>query len=364
MDHGRKIRSSLGPPGLTVGRVGDLTQLVDNLAAETGFAGVVRVDRGGETLIEAAYGLADRAHGIPMTTESQVAIASGSKAFTALVVMSLVEQGALALASTARSVLGADLPLIADEVTVEHLLAHRSGIGDYLDEEADNPIEDYLLTVPLHLLAETEGFLPALDGFATKFPAGQRFEYCNGGFIVLALIAERVAGIGFHQLVLDRVCRPAGMADTDFLRSDALPGRAALHYLQIDGQWRTNVLHLPVRGNGDGGIYTTAADLHRFWPALFAGRIVGLDTLREMTRPRSSTESGRARYGLGFWLDGTGEAVDLEGYDAGVSFNSQHHPGTGLTRTVMATTSAGAAPVRQALDAALAQRITRDYSAR
>ena len=50
--------------------------------------------------------------------------------------MSLVEEGRLGLDTTARSVLGDDLPLIDDTVTIEHLLAHRSGIGDYLDEDA------------------------------------------------------------------------------------------------------------------------------------------------------------------------------------------------------------------------------------
>ena len=62
------------------------------------------------------------------------------------------------------------------------------------------------------------------------------------------------------------------MVDTDFLRSDDLPGRAALGYVTMGGRWRTNVFHLPVVGNGDGGLYTTTADMHRFWTALFAGR--------------------------------------------------------------------------------------------
>ena len=64
------------------------------------------------------------------------------------------------------------------------------------------------------------------------------------------------------------------MADSVFLRSDELPGRAALGYLSPEPCLRTNVLHLPVRGSGDGGIYSTAADLSSFWQALFAGRIV------------------------------------------------------------------------------------------
>ena len=50
------------------------------------------------------------------------------------------------------------------------------------------------------------------------------------------------------------------MTDTDFLRSDALPGRAALGYVEVEGQWRTNVFHLPVVATGDGGMYTTSAD--------------------------------------------------------------------------------------------------------
>ncbi len=100
---------------------------VDRIAAETAFSGVVRVDRAGETELSTAYGLADRAHGVPNTVETRFAIASGTKGLTALAVMSLVERGTLELGTTARSLLGDDLPLIADDVTVEHLLAHRSG---------------------------------------------------------------------------------------------------------------------------------------------------------------------------------------------------------------------------------------------
>ena len=60
---------------------------------------------------------------------------------------------------------------------------------------------------------------------------GERFAYCNGGYVVLALIAERASGTAFHDLVEHRVCAPAGMVDTAFLRSDELPGGVALGYL-------------------------------------------------------------------------------------------------------------------------------------
>ena len=78
------------------------------------------------------------------------------------------------------------------------------------------------------------------------------------------------------------------MADTEFLRSDALPGRAALGYVEVEGQWRTNVFHLPVVATGDGGMYTTTADMARFWTALTAGRIVRPETLADMRRRAAS----------------------------------------------------------------------------
>ena len=168
---------------------------------------------------------AHRGHGIPNAVDTRFGIASGTKGLTALAVMSLVEEGRLDLDTTARSVLGEDLPLIDDDVTVEHLLAHRSGIGDYFDEDAVESMTDYVMPVPVHRLATTADYLAVLDGHPQKFAPGERFAYNNGGFVVLALIAERVSGMPFPELVRTRVCEPAGMRDTEFLRSDE-PARA------------------------------------------------------------------------------------------------------------------------------------------
>jgi CubicO group peptidase (beta-lactamase class C family) len=326
-----------------------LQDAVDEVADGTGFSGVVRVDRSGETELASAYGFADRAHRIRNTIETQFGIASGTKGLTALVVMGLVERETVELGTTARSLLGGDLPLIADDVTIEHLLAHRSGIGDYFDEDAAGTVSDYVMPVPVHQLATTEQFLSVLGGHETVFPAGERFAYNNGGYVLLALLAERASGLDFHQLVGELVCEPAGMVDTAFLRSDELPGRAAIGYLSVDGS-RTNVLHLPVLGTGDGGLYSTAADLSAFWHSLFAGRLVSPELVAEMVRPHSDWPRGSKRYGLGFHLAATGDAVWLEGYDAGVSFTSVHRPSSSLTCTVISNWSEGAWPITRLLD--------------
>jgi CubicO group peptidase (beta-lactamase class C family) len=326
-----------------------LEQEIDSIADATGFSGVVRVDRSDGIELAKAYGEAHRGLEIPNTVDTQFAIASGTKGLTAVAVASLIGYGSLDLSTTARAVLGRDLPLVGDDVTVEHLLSHRSGIGDYLDENAGLDIDEYLMPVPVHELATTEQYLAALDGHRTKFAPDERFEYCNSGYVVLALIAERASGVPFHELVRRRVCEPAGMHDTAFLRSDELPGRAAIGYLSTAGISRTNVFHLPVRGSGDGGIYSTVADISSFWSAFFAGRIVSTDWVAELVRARSNVPRQSMRYALGFWLAQSGSAVMLEGSDAGVSFRSGHDPLRGVTHTVISNTSDRAWPIARLL---------------
>lgn len=129
--------------------VSDPLDPVERVAEETTFSGVVRVDRDGSTVFAKAYGFAHRGHSVANTIDTQFGIASGLKGLTALTIVSLIEDGVLSLDTTARSVLGEDLPLIADDVTVEHLLAHRSGIGDYLDEDVWGDVADYVMPVPV-----------------------------------------------------------------------------------------------------------------------------------------------------------------------------------------------------------------------
>lgn len=318
-----------------------LAARVDEATAACTFSGVVRVDRDGETVLERACGAADRRWAVPMTTSTRLGIASGTKGFTALVVMALVEAGQLSLDTTARTLLGSDLPLIDDAVTIEHLLGHRSGIGDYLDEETMGEVTNHLMPVPVHQLDSVESYLAVLDGFAQVSVPGSVFAYNNGGFVVLSLLAERAAAQPFRELVDELVVRRAGMEGTGFLRSDALPPDVAVGYLDAEGL-RTNALHLPVLGSGDGGMVTTTADMAAFWTALFDGRIVSSEHVELMTRPHSDAPEDRRRYGLGFWLASEGPIVVLVGYDAGVSFYSMHDPTTGTTSTVIANTSEGA----------------------
>jgi len=325
-----------------------VVEAVDRLAIATRFSGVVRLDCAEEVVFCKAYGLARRGDEVLNEPDFRFGTASATKGLTALTIASLIEEDQLQLTTTARSLLGTDLPLIGDDVTVEQLLAHRSGIGDYLDEAAGQVVDDYIMTVPVHELARTEDYLRVLAGYPPRSAPGERFTYNNSGYVVLALLAERATGSSFYELVEQRVCTPAGMRDTLFLRSDELPAHTAIGYLDVDGL-RSNVLHLPVRGSGDGGCYSTAADIHRLWDAFFGERIVSAYWVAELLRPRSDVADRSLRYGLGFWLHAHHPSVMLGGHDAGVSFRSIHDPVQRITHTVLPNTSEGARPISRCL---------------
>lgn len=307
------------------------------------FSGVLSIRRGDDVLGEWSVGLADRTADVPNTPGTRFGLASGTKTFTALTVLALVGDGVLSLGTTARSILGDDLPLIAEDVTIDHLLTHRSGIGDYLDEDLDALAP---MPIPVQQLDSTPAYLPVLAGFPTKFRAGERFSYCNGGFVVLALIAERASGQPFTELVTRRVFEPAGMLASGFPRSDLLPPHTATGY-KDDG--RSNVFDLPVVGTGDGGAHSTVADLHRFWRALLAGRIVAPELVALATESVTSDADDGAGYGRGIWLDG--DDLRLSGFDHGVTALSRHDPRTGLTVSALANIQA---PIHTRTRAAMA----------
>lgn len=325
---------------------------IDRLALELSraselveFSGVVLLHIDDRPILELAIGMRNRAEALPMTIDTLLATASGTKGFTALAAASMIEDGRLEFDTRLTDVVGTDPAHVDPAVTIEQLLGHTSGVGDYLDEEALDDIDDYVLDVPVQQLQGPEDYVPILNRQRQSHPPGVRFVYNNSGYIMLALVIERLAGRSYHDEVRRRVFEPAAMASTDFCRSDRLPAGAALGYL-ADG--RSNIFHLPVVGTGDGGAYTTGPDMMRFWQALLAGRIVGPTLLDRMTTVHNADL--HEHYGLGFWMGPDRTTVQLEGMDAGVSMRSGANPLSGLRYCLIANNSADVWPLASIID--------------
>ena len=321
---------------------------LDAVLESSDFSGAVLVSQAGRPLAERHRGFSHRALEITNRIDTRFAVASVTKGLTGLTVASLIESGELTFDTTLVSLLGDRVSSFVDgDVTIRHLLGHTSGVGDYIDEDEAGDIDDPPFEVSPGALDTPSASLPLLDKHPQRDPPGEVFRYNNSGFVLLSIAVEAATGESYFDLVRTRVTDPAAMIDTDFPRSDELPARAALCYL---ASGRTNVFKVPVRGAGDGGAYSTVADLERLWTALYDGRIVSPAMVEDLTSVhRTSTDDGYG-YGLGFWMWLSGETVQLEGYDAGVSCRTVHDRPSGVTYVAISNTAAGAWPVAKYLD--------------
>lgn len=293
------------------------TERLDRWASQSAFCGAVGLRQGGRELYR-AYGLRDRAEGLPNGPDTAFGCASATKFFTALAVGRLVDQGRLRFETEVGELSPLFTGFIDPAATIEELLRHRSGCYDYLDEEL---IEDYdafeLPLAPYTLLSPLD-YLPMFRGHAPKFARGERESYSNGGYVILAACVELAAGEPYQDYLEREVLARAGMSRSGFYRFDALPADTAKGYLG-DGLG-TNAYRLPMRGGGDGGLYVSAPDLRRAWDA-FA------DAAQAM--------------GYGLTVKKNPARLSISGYDLGVGAFSAYWPGSGDLLTVLSNRTGG-----------------------
>ena len=329
---------------------------IDAAAQANRFSGVVSLHLGPNLVFERAYGYADRSNRVANAMQTRFGTASATKTFTALSVCALIEQELLALDTPVTDVLGVELPHVSHDVTIEHLLTHTSGIGDYYDEEVVTDVTSFHVSIPWYRLERPRDYLPLVAEPPPKFAPGERFSYCNSGFILLGLVVEELAGVAYQEFVQTRVFERAGMSESGFVRLDALPERTAIGYIEADGTWRTNVYNLPVVGGPDGGAFSTAADMAKFWSALHRDLIVGREWRERFLRPRVPASTSGVFYGLGVWIyQGRDRAPFhlVDGADAGVSFRSLYGRESGISYTVACNAPPGARAIVDLLDDAI-----------
>ena len=283
-------------------RRSQIERLMRQLHDQHLFTGEVLVAEKGNVLYEGAFGLADRNTGRPYTTETRSCLASLSKPVTAAAIMMLVEQHRL----TYDDSLSKFLPGFADAVgvvTIRHLLTHTSGIPDYPELKVDHPgvtngeILAALQKVPMPV------FLP-----------GQKYQYCNAGYVLLGLIVEHISGQPLPLFLESRIFKPLGMTSTFVLASlDQKTADVARGYNRSAGADDFEGME-----TGDSGVYSTVHDLLRFDQALYTESLVKQQTLAEAFTPAQVRE-GTTTYGFGWNIetDATGTRVWHQGNTAG-----------------------------------------------
>jgi CubicO group peptidase (beta-lactamase class C family) len=321
-------RPRYGPTPMT-----DLQGILDAAVADGSVPGAVALVARGPAVESAAAGVADIASGAPMTADSIVRIASITKPITAAAVMSLVDDGRIALDDPVREWLPElaepmvvrtpqspvdDVVPAVRPITVLDLLTNRCGWG--FPSDFTLPQVQQLFTVQtdgreVQLRPDPDTWLAALARIPLLHQPGTAWLYDTSSDLQGILVA-RVTGQPLGDALGERVLEPLGMVDTGFVVGPERRDRLASYYQPDDtgrlvlvdapdGRWSTP----PAFPAGAGGLAGTAADWLRFGRMLLAGgeldgrRVLSADSVRLMTT--NTLTATQAESGALF-LDGQG----------------------------------------------------------
>jgi CubicO group peptidase (beta-lactamase class C family) len=254
-----------------------------------------------------------------------------------------VNQGLISLGTTVREIDQAYRGFVDEQATIQHLLTHTSGIYDYYDEEIEQDCKRFSVKTPWYELETPSDYYPLFEGQAMKFRPGERYSYSNGGYVFLGILIERLTGMLYRDFIREHVLKAASMHRSGFYAFNDLPENTANGY--FEDRRTTNIYQLPLRGGGDGGLYTTTDDLRAFWDSLFSSRILS----EELTMTYLKTHrafNGTDGYGCGIYKRLDGSMFSIVGSDAGVGFDSRYLLPRRLTINILSNITNGADGIR------------------
>ncbi len=283
-------------------------QKFNALLRKSGFNGVVLVAVKGKVVFRGAYGVADVEGKRKLTLKSSFNLASVSKQFTATAVMLLVERGKIKLDAN----IGIYLPQLsyAREVTVRHLLNHTAGFPDI-----------YRILRIRNSEKRTVGNEDLLNIFMEEKPAllfkpGERMNYSNTGYIILASLIEAVSGQSFEDFMGENIFKPLKMNDTFvyYKGMKRFPGKNRVWGLRkVDGKLRKDDLIYCDGMRGDGNIYSSVRDLFKWDRYLYTYSLLKKSSLKEMFTHGVLNSGKKISYGFGWGLSKDGKVVSHGG---------------------------------------------------
>lgn len=308
-------------------------QAINNYTRK-GLPGVVLYVNSPEGVWNGASGYASIENKVKMTPSHYHFSASVAKTYTATAVMLLVEEQLLELDQSIKTYLPKRIWSKlenTENITVRHLLNHRSGIPDFLDE----------IKYTLDILADptqfnkAEDYLKYIYGKDVDFEADSRYEYSNSNYLLLALIMNNILGYSHTQYIREMILEKNGLENTYYEKGDGiqLPVETVNSYWDQDNNLSiVNVTDLQYINQtlaiGEDGILATSADFGRFFELLLTGQVVSLESLEEMLTMKGTTQEGFYGFGL-FWTYGGG--VGHDGGYIGTSTSVFYFPEKGTT---------------------------------
>jgi CubicO group peptidase (beta-lactamase class C family) len=247
------------------------------------FHGAVLFAKGGEPVLRAGYGLANREWDIPNTPSTKYRLGSITKQFTAVAMLQLVEAGKATLDDPV-SKHWPEAPQSWSKVTIHHLLNHTSGIPSYTDDP-EFWKRMMIPLLPLEVIALTKDK-------PLQFAPGEGYKYNNTGYTMLGWLIEKLSGETYAGYLRKHVLDPAAMHDTGYETHSEIIKRRASGYAPDGTNARYIDMTLPFSG---GALYSTVDDMLK-WDRFLESKRAGLTeaTFQKMITP------GRDNYAYGW----------------------------------------------------------------
>lgn len=234
-------------------------EIVKRYVESNWFSGSVVILKSGEVIYDKSFGFADIENGIANTSNTKIRIGSINKHYTAVLVMQKVQSGQMTLDDTLDKFELGFPAVIAEKITVRHLLRHTSGFADIFNDE-------YMRTY--QKLKTINDKLPLLIDKPLISVPGEKYNYSNYGYIVLGAILEKVENKPFKSIIENNILSVIGAKNTDYALTDQVDGKALSYRFSPTGK-KVNSTHMLENLTPDGGMYSTPYDLALFYSKLF-----------------------------------------------------------------------------------------------
>lgn len=324
----------------------DVTTRIDafltNLADQDIFSGAVLVARDGEVLVSDGYGMANQDWDIPNTAETKFRIGSVTKQFTAMSILLLQEAGKLTIQDPICTYIE-DCPAAWEDVTIEQLLLHTSGIPSLTE------FPDYAQFMGTR--ATPESTIRRFRDMPLDFEPGSQWYYSNSGYILLGYLINEVSGQSYQAYLNDNIFEPLAMTGTGYDDDRRIIKNRAVGYENSTRVASFIDMSVPYSA---GALYSTVGDLYTWIQALVSGEVVPqtvLDKMWEASVPIPDAPDVNYAYGLiSFSIDGHltfGHNGSINGFNSTLNY----FPDDKITIIVLSNMETGS--IQQIVDSTL-----------
>jgi D-alanyl-D-alanine carboxypeptidase len=251
------------------------------------------VVKDGKLLLTRGYGLADVELNVAATPETVFQIQSITKTFTASAIMMLSKEGKVGLDDEIGKYLQG-VPEPWKGITIRRLLNHTSGIKDYINEPYAS----------LRLDTTDEEVLSETAKRPLNFAPGEKYAYCNTGYLLLGMVIRKVTGEPYGEVLRKRIFEPLGMSNTRVVSlKEIIPKRASGYGVAEGKLVRGEYVAESVLSYPGGGVVSTVLDMAKYEAIWLRGQVLEESTIKEMWTPGTLNDGSRTLYGFGFGIN-------------------------------------------------------------